>query len=59
MTPIKSIRAKCFDCSAGQPKEVRLCPVTDCALYPYRMGKRPKNVAQQSEDRQEVPACAD
>ena len=40
-TPIKSIREKCIDCSGGQLKEVRLCPVTDCALYPYRMGKRP------------------
>ena len=41
MTPIKSIRVKCLDCCAGQPKEVRLCPVTKCALYPYRMGHRP------------------
>ena len=22
-------------------KEVRLCPVITCALWPYRMGKRP------------------
>ena len=43
MTPIKSIRAKCLDCCAGQTKEVRLCPSTDCALYPYRMGHRPKS----------------
>lgn len=41
-TPIQAMRAKCLDCSGGQPKEVRLCPVTNCALWPYRMGKRPK-----------------
>ena len=43
-TPLKSIRAKCIDCSGGQLKEVRLCPVTDCPLYPYRMGRRPSEV---------------
>lgn len=43
MTPIKSIRAKCRDCCAGQPKEVKLCPATGCPLYPYRMGHRPKS----------------
>ena len=40
-TPIKSIREKCLDCSCGSPKEVRLCPVIKCALYPYRFGRRP------------------
>lgn len=43
LTPVKAIRAKCLDCSCYQPKEVRLCPVTDCSLWPYRMGKRPKS----------------
>jgi len=42
MPSIKAIREKCLDCSGGQPKEVRLCPVKTCALYPYRMGRRPK-----------------
>jgi hypothetical protein len=38
---LKSIRAKCLDCSAGQPAEVRACPVSTCALHPYRMGENP------------------
>ncbi len=42
LTPIKAIRSKCLDCSCYQPKEIRLCPVTNCPLWPYRMGKRPK-----------------
>ena len=42
LTPMKAIRAKCLDCSGGHPKEVRLCPVTDCPLWPYRMGKNPQ-----------------
>tara|TARA_B100000963_G_scaffold344437_1_gene347281 strand:+ start:171 stop:410 length:240 start_codon:yes stop_codon:yes gene_type:complete len=40
-TPIKSIREKCLDCTAGSRKEIRLCTVIQCALYPYRFGKRP------------------
>lgn len=42
MTPMKAIRAKCLDCSGGQPKEVRLCVIQKCPLYVYRFGKRPK-----------------
>ena len=40
-TPIKAIRKMCLQCTCNQPKEVRLCPVIDCDLYPYRMGTRP------------------
>ena len=40
-TPLKSIRKKCLDCTAGSRKEIRLCTVVQCALYPYRFGKRP------------------
>lgn len=39
--PVKAIRAKCLDCSCDSPEEVRNCPVTDCALYPFRLGKNP------------------
>lgn len=41
-TPMKAIRAKCLECSCGQVKEVRLCPVKNCPLYEYRNGHRPK-----------------
>lgn len=34
-----AIRLKCFDCSGFQKLEIRLCPIKDCALYPYRLGK--------------------
>ena len=42
LTPIKAIRAKCIDCCCGEKKEVRLCPIEWCPIWPYRMGKRPK-----------------
>lgn len=38
---MRVIRAKCMDCCAGQAPEVRMCPVTECALWPYRMGRSP------------------
>lgn len=41
VSPMQAIRAKCLNCSGGRPREVRDCPVTDCALYPFRDGKNP------------------
>lgn len=35
------IRKKCLNCCCFQPSEVRKCIITDCALWPYRMGKNP------------------
>lgn len=43
LTPIKAIRAKCRDCTCNQVVEIRECPITDCPLWEYRMGHRPKN----------------
>jgi len=40
-TPLKAIRKKCLDCSGYSKKEVRLCPIVECPLYPYRMGTDP------------------
>ena len=42
-TPIKAIRAKCMDCSGNQIKEIRQCELKECSLWPYRMGRRPKD----------------
>ena len=39
--PLKAIRLKCLDCSAGSSNEVKLCVIPDCPLYPYRFGKNP------------------
>jgi len=42
LTPVKAIRAKRLDCCCGQAKEVRLCVLESCPLFPYRMGRRPE-----------------
>lgn len=39
--PVKAIRAKCLDCSCDSIEEVKNCPITSCALYPFRFGKNP------------------
>lgn len=40
-SPVQSIRKYCIDCSGGSKKEVALCPVEDCPLYPFRRGTNP------------------
>lgn len=46
-TPIKAIRAKCFECSGESFQEIRLCPIPGCPLWPFRFGKRPKTAARE------------
>lgn len=43
-SPMSAIRAKCLECSGGSSNEVRICPVTECSLWRYRMGKRPETL---------------
>ena len=39
---LRPIRRYCLWCMRDQPNEVRLCPSAErCALYPYRLGRRP------------------
>ena len=35
-----AIRAKCMDC-VGTAHEIRLCVVSTCALWPFRLGDDP------------------
>lgn len=41
LTPIKAIRQHCLSCSNGSSKEVKICVIPECPLYPYRLGKNP------------------
>lgn len=55
--PIKAIRAKCLECSCENVNEVRECPITDCALYPFRFGKNPYRTKRElSEEKKAVLA---
>lgn len=50
LTPIKAIRAKCMECSAGSFNEIRYCPCKSCPLYEYRFGHRPKKEENTMDD---------
>ncbi len=38
---IKAIQNKCLDCSRGDYKQVRECPIWGCPLFPYRTNNPP------------------
>jgi hypothetical protein len=48
-SPIKAIRAKCVDCSGGSMAEARLCALTHCPLWAFRMGHNPFHGKSSSE----------
>jgi hypothetical protein len=55
--PVKAIRAKCLECSCGSTAEIKDCPVTECALYPFRMGKNPyRQRREMTEEQKQVLA---
>ena len=41
MTKSKAIKIHCFDCAGESNKDVTLCPVFDCPLWPFRTGQGP------------------
>src|SRR5579885_2938946 len=41
MSPTQAIRARCLDCCAGSPDEVRKCVALRCPSWPFRMGVSP------------------
>ena len=45
MNRARAIKLKCLDCSSISPKEVTLCHIFDCTLWPYRTGASPRSVA--------------
>ncbi len=39
---MKAVRDDCLCCMGGSRKEVKLCTVMHCPLWPYRFGRNPK-----------------
>ena len=48
-SPIKAIRQKCLDCSGGKASEVKLCPLKNCPLHPFRSGRNPYGTKRNKE----------
>ncbi len=60
LNPRKAIRGRCLNCSAWKPSEVRTCEFTDCALWPFRMGKGgPDKESRQQAMREYCLWCTD
>lgn len=52
--PLKAIRAKCIDCSAGSVEEIRACAVTTCPLFAFRAGRNPYRTKRELTDEQKA-----
>ena len=43
LTPIKSIYAKCYECSGGIAEEIKNCTIASCPLFPHNpYNRQPK-----------------
>jgi hypothetical protein len=51
MSKAQAIRQHCLECSGDSAKEVTLCLITDCALYPYRFGCGPDTKSYRDRER--------
>ena len=51
LSPLKAVRQKCLECSGGSSHEVLTCILTDCPLWPFRFGRRPKTVLRKRPER--------
>lgn len=58
MPPMEAIRAKCLDCCAGSPNEVRLCVAVSCPSWPFRTGKNPWRAPASDARRESARATA-
>ncbi len=48
--PLRAIKLKCLDCSTYNINEIKECPVKNCSLYPFRLGKNPFRKRELSEE---------
>ena len=42
LTPVRAIRKHCLECLGYSSEAVKDCTSPNCALYPYRLGHKPK-----------------
>lgn len=51
LSPVKSIKKYCFECSSASKKEVRACIIPECPLYPFRLGQNPNRQKKPSQNK--------
>ena len=52
--PVKAIRAYCLECVRGSAHEVKLCPIEECPLHPFRFGKNPYRTKKELTEEQKA-----
>ena len=55
--PVKAIRKNCLECCGDSANEVKLCPATECPLYPFRLGKNPYRTKRDMTEEQRAAAA--
>lgn len=51
LTPLQSVKRYCrYECCANEMESWRNCTVTDCPLFCYRMGHRPRHNTQKTSN---------
>lgn len=59
LTPIRAIRFYCKEmCCVSDLQSWKYCSCSNCALFPYRMGKRPKETATHSKKQEKQQAIS-
>ena len=54
-SPMKAIREFCLDCCGDSAAAVKGCTATNCALYPFRLGKNPfRNKRELTDEQKEA-----
>ena len=56
-SPVKAIRAYCLECVCGNAYEVKMCPIEDCPLYPFRFGKNVFRTTKEMTEEQRAAAA--
>ena len=44
---LRAVRTNCLECGGDNFEEVKYCSATDCALWPYRLGRTPRQIKEQ------------
>ena len=50
LRPLRAMRVKCLECCCNNSAEVRRCHMTDCPLWPFRMGRNPNRAGMGSRE---------
>lgn len=54
MSLMKAVRAKCLDCCGGNKSVIPVCGISNCPLYPFRLGKNPNRTRNMTDEQRQA-----